>query len=65
MHKKKNRRDTRDKNQVHDTKGEAQNVNIDPDGSNELGGTDKTRKQGANKANEGARQNRDRGRSQQ
>ena len=55
MHKKQNRADTRNKNQRHDVKGEAQNVNIDPS-PGKLGGTNKTHEQGSNKAGEGMRQ---------
>lgn len=49
----------RDKNQTHDTKGEAQNVNIDPEHSGKLGGNEKDVENAKNKATEGIRQRRD------
>lgn len=49
----------RDRNQTHDTKGEAQNVNIDPETSGNLGGNDKNAEHAKNKSTEGMRQRRD------
>jgi hypothetical protein len=49
----------RDKNQTHDTKGEAQNVNIDPESAGKLGGNSKDAEHARNKATEGLKQHRD------
>ncbi len=49
----------RDRQQSHDTKGEAQNVNIDPERAGKLGGNDKDVEHAKNKATEGIRQRRD------
>jgi hypothetical protein len=49
----------RDRQQTHDTKGEAQNVNIDPESPGRLGGNDKDVEHAKNKATEGIRQRRD------
>jgi hypothetical protein len=49
----------RDRQQTHDTKGEAQNVNIDPESAGKLGGNDKDVEHATNKAREGIRQRRD------
>jgi hypothetical protein len=44
---------------MHDSKGEAQNVNIDPESPGKLGGNDKDVEQARSKATEGMRQHRD------
>jgi hypothetical protein len=49
----------RDRQQTHDTQGEAQNVNIDQGSSGKPGGNDKDAEHGRNKATEGIRQRRD------
>ena len=59
MDNRRDRTDTRDKNQAHDTKGEAQNVNIAPEEEGKLGGTDQDTQQATQKATEGIRQGRD------
>ena len=59
MHRKQKRADTKNRNQRHDVKGEAQNVNIDPE-PGKLGASDKTLEQGSDKSMEGIRQGRDR-----
>ncbi len=59
MEERRDRTDTRDKNQSHDTKGEAQNVNIDPEAKGQLGGTGKSKEQATQKATEGIRQGRE------
>lgn len=51
----------RDRNQTHDSKGYAQNVNIDPENKGKLGGNDKDAEHGRQKATEGIRQRRDDG----
>lgn len=59
MHSKKTRKDTRNKNQRHDIKGEVQNVINDPSREN-LAGAGKKISDGRSKAMEGIRQDRDR-----
>jgi hypothetical protein len=48
----------RDPAQAHDYKGEAQNVNIDPEEEGRLGGNDRDTEHARNKATEGIRQGR-------
>jgi hypothetical protein len=51
----------RDPAQSHDYKGEAQNVNIDPEDEGRLGGNDRDTEQARNKAMQGINEGRDTG----
>lgn len=55
MDERRDRTDTRDKNQSHDTKGEAQNVNMDPEERGKIGGSGKDTEAATKKATEGIR----------